>query len=268
MKVEDISAKSGDERSQIGEKDIEVQQSIETSPDVDTYSQDKEISNTSPGAEIILKNRESKKKFRGSPQEKKTGSDTKLKNHRQGNQQAKNSGEKAPNKGDPGNGEPIHRHGTRQQTGHLKHGNRENDRLLNDVTKDMAHLQVQSSENTRGAFLKRNKETLTIEGSPLVKVKRRDMRPTPVAFREVGGSRSNNTATVESNPERNSSRRIVQVLSFQSQDHDTKDHQENVRRTVLLTGPKGCLRRPEINQFIQWIDESHVPPIQLSDLLR
>lgn len=150
---------------------------------------------------------------------------------------------------------------------------------VEQVTRDLSHLEVQSFEVTRGAYLKRNKETLTIEGSPLVKTKRRDMRPTPVAYR--GGGRTELQQQQEQQKQRHGAEqqqtlpppppqqgRVVQILSFQSQDHDTKDHQENVRRTLLLSGPKGCLRRPEVSSFLQWIDDSRVPPIQLTDLLR
>lgn len=158
--------------------------------------------------------------------------------------------------------------------------------MVDEVTKDLSHLEVQSFEVTRGAYLKRNKETLTIEGSPLVKAKKRDTRPTPVAYREEAEQQDSileaknsrqqqhqrqkhgtQKATQSSQDEAQKSR-VVQILSCQSQDHDTKDHQENVRRTLLLSGPKGCLRRPEVSPYLQWIDDSRVPPIQFADLLR
>jgi hypothetical protein len=150
-------------------------------------------------------------------------------------------------------------------------------------------------EVTRGAYLKRNKETITIEGSPLVKTKRRDLRPTPpqgfrqqrVAVIEDDQRRGGGGEKMKTIPKRaggvrergrrgggrldeaeEEGKRVVQVLSFHSQDHNTQDHQENIRRTVLLTGPKGCLRRPEMREFLRWIDDSKIPPIQLGDLLR
>jgi hypothetical protein len=158
------------------------------------------------------------------------------------------------------------------------------DKAIQQVTQGLASLQTIDStssgareaaaaapfEVTRGAYLKRNKETITIEGSPLVKAKRRDLRHTPQAFRQqTAAGRGGRGEKRAGNPERpRDSKRMVQVLSFQSQDHNTRDHQENIRRTVLLTGPKGCLRRPETREFLRWADDSKIPPIQLGDLLR
>jgi hypothetical protein len=159
------------------------------------------------------------------------------------------------------------------------------DKAIQQVTQGLASLQTIDStssgareaaaaapfEVTRGAYLKRNKETITIEGSPLVKAKRRDLRHTPQAFRQqtAAGRAAAGGEKRAANPERaRDSKRMVQVLSFQSQDHNTRDHQENIRRTVLLTGPKGCLRRPETREFLRWADDSKIPLIQLGDLLR
>jgi hypothetical protein len=172
--------------------------------------------------------------------------------------------------------------------------------LMEQVTTELSHLEVQqpqpqpqpqqtSFEITRGAYLKRNKDTLTIEGSPLVKAKKRDLRPTPVAYHRHGGGSSRGPEKQQDQQSKGQQRhgtrqraqqqqrgqqqgqrapQLVHVLSLQSQEHDTKDHQENVLRTLLLSGPDGCLRRPEISPDILWIDDSAVPPIQLADLLR
>jgi hypothetical protein len=60
----------------------------------------------------------------------------------------------------------------------------------------------------------------------------------------------------------------VLVICSASSEHNTGDHQENMLRTALLCGEKGCLRRPELAAFIDWVDSDTIQAAPLCDLLR
>lgn len=58
------------------------------------------------------------------------------------------------------------------------------------------------------------------------------------------------------------------VVCSKSDDHNTGCHQENARRTALLCGPEGCLRRPALHNDIEWFDSDQLDVPPLTDLLR
>jgi acetoin utilization deacetylase AcuC-like enzyme len=62
--------------------------------------------------------------------------------------------------------------------------------------------------------------------------------------------------------------RKVLCISSGSDDHNTGEHQENALRTALLCGVDGCLRRPQLDESIVWVDENLVKPAPIADLLR
>lgn len=140
-----------------------------------------------------------------------------------------------------------------------------------NVTSDGVHDNFSSSLH----LLKRGPDALTIEGSPMNPIrtaKRLDLNPTPFrATRECGGSNpihvadesyvSGNASGITTGPE-------LLVICSSSDEHDTGDHQENALRTTLLCGAHGCLRRPELQGSITFIDADQLCPPPLADLLR
>ena len=60
----------------------------------------------------------------------------------------------------------------------------------------------------------------------------------------------------------------VYVLSAGSDEHDTGNHQENARRTELLCGKYGCLRRSALQDHIEWGNSDNVKLAPLADILR
>lgn len=63
-------------------------------------------------------------------------------------------------------------------------------------------------------------------------------------------------------------KRKVLVICSASDEHDTGNHQENALRTALLCGPEGCLRRPALADFMEWIDTDKLSSPPVTDLLR
>ena len=142
-----------------------------------------------------------------------------------------------------------------------------------NVTSDGVHDNLSSSLH----LLKRGPDALTIEGSPMNPIrtaKRLDLNPTPSrAIRECGGSIPIHVAdelsvggyacSSSTGPELQ-----LLVICSSSDEHDTGDHQENALRTTLLCGTHGCLRRPELQGSIAFIDADLLSPPPLADLLR
>lgn len=60
----------------------------------------------------------------------------------------------------------------------------------------------------------------------------------------------------------------VYVLSAGSDEHDTGNHQENARRTELLCGKNGCLRRIALQNHVEWGNSDNVKLAPLADILR
>ena len=126
--------------------------------------------------------------------------------------------------------------------------------------------------------LKRSSDRMTIEGSPvkhasfhapffsitilrmflLMQInninKRLDLTDTPVAFRfAITQTAKDNEPIIKDGP--TVQQRKVLVFSSSTDEHDTGNHQENALRTALLSGPDGCLRRPELVNSVEWVDE-------------
>ena len=59
----------------------------------------------------------------------------------------------------------------------------------------------------------------------------------------------------------------MQVIDSSTTAHDTRDHQENMKRTVLLSGVDGCLRREPLQHYIHW-DETAIGEASVADILR
>eukprot|EP01032_Pedospumella_encystans_P011509 gene11509-13377_t len=140
---------------------------------------------------------------------------------------------------------------------------------------------------TQGANLaKRCADAYTIEGSPVNvnhRYKKRDFHPTPLRasfygghdFDEtplqrniVTGTLSQSVAKPFAKPTSTSEHDMLLVICSASEEHNTGDHQENALRTALLCGPDGCLRRPEVNEHIKWINSDNLTAAPLTDLLR
>lgn len=141
-----------------------------------------------------------------------------------------------------------------------------------------------------GHLSKRCADSFTIEGSPVNvnnRFKRQDIHPTPLKASFYGGQdfddtplpRINTTQTVKQEyttkvQEKSSDIKAVVeperllVICSASEEHNTGDHQENALRTALLCGTDGCLRRPEVNAHIKWIDSDNLTAAPLTDLLR
>lgn len=146
-----------------------------------------------------------------------------------------------------------------------------------NVTSDGVHDDFSSSLH----LLKRGPDALTIEGSPMNPIrtaKRLDLNPTPSrAIRECGGSipihaadesySVGGSASAYSRPKGRPDDKLL-VICSSSDEHDTGDHQENALRTTLLCGAEGCLRRPELQGSIAFIDADLLSPPPLADLLR
>ena len=97
--------------------------------------------------------------------------------------------------------------------------------------------------------------------------KKIDLNPTPSRNDLEStsyGSLSNNIL-ICSNFENN---KKVYVLSSGSDEHDTGNHQENARRTALLCGDNGCLRRSPLENHIEWGNSDSVKLAPLADILR
>jgi hypothetical protein len=150
-----------------------------------------------------------------------------------------------------------------------------------------------------GGTLKRAADLMTVEGTPVNITKRIDLNPTPnlkippgtypVETSIIDYTRNNSSIQVNhnsnndivnangdrNNRDRHSSKinisetgRKVLCISSGSDDHDTGEHQENALRTALICGDNGCLRRPQLDESIVWVDEELVKPAPIADLLR
>ena len=125
------------------------------------------------------------------------------------------------------------------------------------------------------------KRSMSIEGSPMIfACKRPDRSHTPNAsfkrmsfdFTEYSAEQLQgllNTATMPITEGK------VLVITADSDDHGLNEHsqenihhQENARRTQVLTGELGCLRRKELEKSITWISPELVKEASLADLLR
>jgi len=97
--------------------------------------------------------------------------------------------------------------------------------------------------------------------------KKIDLNPTPSRHDLVSttyDSLSNNIS-IGNNKFEN---KKVYVLSSGSDEHDTGNHQENARRTALLCGDNGCLRRSPLENYIDWGNSDNVKLAPLADILR
>lgn len=119
---------------------------------------------------------------------------------------------------------------------------------------------------------KRPQYTHTIEGSPMVMFsKRRNSNPTPLFDRHsiiVRNENDLNEKCHEYNILGTTKSRQVAVLSSCSDSHDTLNHQENAKRTLVLSGPDGCLRRKELQSKVCIQGSNAVFHIKQADLLR
>jgi acetoin utilization deacetylase AcuC-like enzyme len=62
--------------------------------------------------------------------------------------------------------------------------------------------------------------------------------------------------------------RTLLIASLGSEHNTGAHHQENSQRTDLLCGPKGCLRRPDVEKQVDWLDADTLSLPPLVDLLR
>ena len=105
-----------------------------------------------------------------------------------------------------------------------------------------------------------------LDSSPATK-KINNLNPTPSRNDIIAtSSYSNNINVLNSN--NNDNIKKVYVLSSGSDEHDTGNHQENARRTELLCGKYGCLRRSALQDHIEWGNSDNVKLAPLADILR
>mgnify|MGYP005995533045 CR=1 FL=1 len=153
---------------------------------------------------------------------------------------------------------------------------------LDDSTEDDLMGCFSEMKVSQGGFYKRFAESDTIEGSPVnaLRFKKQDLRPTPYKFDnnqfidDDDDIQHKLSSVIHKNPMSTKNESIqsntpkLLVICSASDEHNTGDHQENALRTALLCGPEGCLRRPELNEHIQWINSDHLRPAPMVDLLR
>lgn len=148
-----------------------------------------------------------------------------------------------------------------------------------NVDDDLA-ISFSTMKVTLGGSSKRNADSFTVEGSPMIRrdYKRMDINPTPF--------KSNNTLSndrfvqknndinklslqsINNNVVKNNISKKLLVICSSSEEHNTGDHQENALRTALLCGDDGCLRRKELDGMIQWINSDNLSAPPLCDLIR
>ena len=146
-----------------------------------------------------------------------------------------------------------------------------------DSTEDDLTVCFSEMKVSQGGFYKRFAESDTIEGSPVnaLRFKKQDLRPTPYKFDnnedddvpQLSSVIHRNSISTKNETLKSDTPKLLVICSA-SEEHNTGDHQENALRTALLCGPDGCLRRPELNEHIQWINSDHLRPAPMVDLLR
>lgn len=159
--------------------------------------------------------------------------------------------------------------------------------------------------NNLAGTLKRAADLMTVEGTPVNITKRIDLNLTPNlklqsmyplepsdcslssdSRKVIDDTRNDNDMNVNSDTNKNvnnnrnhcdrnsfqnnisETARKVLCISSGSDDHDTGEHQENALRTALICGVNGCLRRPQLDESIVWVDGNLVKPAPIADLLR
>jgi hypothetical protein len=119
---------------------------------------------------------------------------------------------------------------------------------------------------------RRELETSTIEGSPMMLHIRKkiDQKSTPCSFRDADINEilvpTVKQVDHRQHIERESGGDIL-VLTCGSNIHDTKGHQENMKRTSLIAGNDGCLRREPFENIVCW-EESTIDEACMADILR
>lgn len=116
--------------------------------------------------------------------------------------------------------------------------------------------------------LKRSYDHQTIEGTPCnPDSKRFDHGITPARENFIAKSVPLNLNSIELQSKRTEGEKVLVICSA-SDEHDTGEHQENARRTALLSGEHGCLRRPGVNDNMVWVPADNLPLPAIADLLR
>lgn len=108
-------------------------------------------------------------------------------------------------------------------------------------------------------------ESLSSSSSPAAK--KVDLNPTPSRNDLVSTAYSSINNNININNDNVKNKKVF-VLSSGSDEHDTGNHQENARRTALLCGDNGCLRRLPLKNYIEWGDSDNVKLAPLADILR
>jgi hypothetical protein len=127
--------------------------------------------------------------------------------------------------------------------------------------------------------LKRSASIMTVEGTPINDSKRFNFNATPAGklvadnllnFHLPSSFSSEYQPPTSATPQNQISKpQLVRVVvTPESDQHDTGDHQENALRTALLSGPEGCLRRDALKQYLHWSQTEQSAAAPISDLLR
>lgn len=138
---------------------------------------------------------------------------------------------------------------------------------------DQDHMQSDnistlSDDEDVGLMKRRIYDQYTIEGSPRAMTKRQDTQATPL-WNRLNPIRFPSNLELDTIAEKFESENKVLIISAGGQ-HETGSHQENARRTELLSGKEaGCLRRSALIGSLEWIDEEQMMrSVTLTDLLR
>ena len=145
------------------------------------------------------------------------------------------------------------------------------------IDEDELAVSFSTMKVSLGGSFKRNADSFTIEGSPMISrySKRMDVNPTPLKsdtfISNEHFSQKNNLTKLSqtsNNVVESSISKKLLVICSSSEEHNTGDHQENALRTALLCGEEGCLRRKELDGMIEWINSDHLSAPPLCDLMR
>lgn len=135
-----------------------------------------------------------------------------------------------------------------------------------DATEEIAEMLTEMGLEFKG--WSREMETRTIEGSPMIHHIRKkvDNKLTPAPFR-LHETIEENVSVPIMDLKGEEGGGHVYIFSCGTSTHDTKDHQENMQRTTLISGIDGCLRRNPFKNIVSWEDTA-VGEACMADILR
>ena len=135
--------------------------------------------------------------------------------------------------------------------------------IINTTTSNNNNITTTSNNNNNNSNIIRSTTPL-LDESPVAK--KIDLNQTPSRNDLISSLSSSSLSYNINNTIYNNKK--VYILSSGSDEHDTGNHQENARRTALLCGDNGCLRRYPLQNYIEWGNTDNVKLAPLTDILR